>query len=60
MYVQRNIETRSCNHCCSGKVAYITYLERVYVDLIIQNENRMCRESVCGLPDYTTFSTLFS
>ena len=25
MYVQRNTEARSCNHCCSGKATSITY-----------------------------------
>jgi len=28
-YVQRNIEVRSCNHCCSGNAASITQPECV-------------------------------
>jgi len=31
MYVQRNIEVRSCNHCCSGKAVSITQRECVCV-----------------------------
>jgi len=33
MYVYRNIERRSCNHCCSGKAVRITYSERMFVAL---------------------------
>jgi len=29
MHVQRNIEARSCDHCCSGKAISITQLECV-------------------------------
>ena len=25
MYVQRNTEARSCNHCCSGKKMYYIF-----------------------------------
>ena len=29
MYVQRNTQARSCNHCCGGKAVSITYSECV-------------------------------
>jgi predicted RNase H-like nuclease len=29
MYVSRNMEARSCNHCCRGKAINITYSELV-------------------------------
>ena len=29
MYVKRNTEAPSCNHCCSGKATSITYCECV-------------------------------
>ena len=31
MYVQRNIEERSFNHCGGGKAVSITYCECVYL-----------------------------
>jgi hypothetical protein len=33
MYVQCNIEVRSCNHCCSGKAISFTYSECVFTAL---------------------------
>jgi len=49
MCVQRNIEVRSCDHCCSGKAISITYSEFVFVVLgapyIV----------ICGLPGCTIF-----
>jgi hypothetical protein len=41
MYIQRNTEVRSCNHCCSGKAISITYSEYVFVALGIQRAMRM-------------------
>ena len=43
MYVQRNTEARSCNHCCSGKEMIIIYSESVFVALVIQHVMRMRR-----------------
>jgi hypothetical protein len=37
MYVQRNIEARSCNHCCGGKAINITYSEYVFIALGAQH-----------------------
>ena len=37
MYVQRNIQARSRNHCCSRKAISITYCECVFVALGIQH-----------------------
>jgi hypothetical protein len=41
VYVQRNTETPSCNHCCSGKVINITLSECVSVVLVIQHAKRV-------------------
>jgi len=49
MYVQRNTETRSCNHCCSGKAISIAYAECVSVALVIQHAMRMRHIVICGL-----------
>jgi hypothetical protein len=43
MYVYRNIEARSSNHCCRGKAISITYSESVSVALVIQHAKRMRR-----------------
>jgi hypothetical protein len=61
MYVQSNIEVRSCNYCCSRKAVSITYSECVFVALIIQNTKGMHRgilSSVASpaLRDYSTLS----
>ena len=41
MYVQRKVEVRSFNRCCSGKAKSIIYCECVFVALGIQHEMRM-------------------
>ena len=61
MYVQRNIETRSRNHCYRGKSISITYSEYVSVDLRIQHAKRMRRiillSAACAaLPYFSTLS----
>jgi hypothetical protein len=43
MYVERNIEARSHNHCCRGKAISITYSKCVSVALVIQHAKRMRR-----------------
>jgi hypothetical protein len=43
MYVLRNTEERSLNHCCSGKAISITYSECVFVALGTQQAMRMRR-----------------
>jgi hypothetical protein len=36
-YVQRNSNSRTCNHCCCGKAIRITYSECVFAALVIQH-----------------------
>jgi hypothetical protein len=43
MYVQRNSETPSPNHCCSGKAISIKYYECVSLALVILHAKRMRR-----------------
>jgi hypothetical protein len=56
MYIQCNIETRSCNHCYCVKVLSAKYSETVFVALVIQHAMRMRHIVPCGLPGYTIFS----
>jgi len=58
MYVQRNIEAHSYNHCCSGKEIIITYSECVCVALVVQHAMRMRHTVICGLPRSTICSLL--
>ena len=53
IYVQRNIEARSCNHCCRGKAIIITYSKCVFVALTIQHAMRM--RHFCGVSGCTIF-----
>jgi len=55
MNVWRNIESRLCNHCCSGKSIIITYSEGVFIALGIQYIMRMRHIVVCDLCGSTLF-----
>ena len=41
MYVLRNTEVCTCNHCCNGKEMSITYAECAFVALGIQHAMRI-------------------
>ena len=60
MYIQRNVEQRSCCHCCSAKTISITYSECVFETLGIQHAMRMRRIvlSSVACPAVQYFSTL--
>jgi predicted transcriptional regulator len=59
MYVKRNIEARSSNHCCRAKAISITYSECVSVSLAIQHAKRMRRIVLSvACPTVPYFSTL--
>ena len=55
-YVQHNIETRWCNHCCRIKAISTAYSEFLFVDLGIQHTIHKCHIVICGLsPLYNIF-----
>jgi hypothetical protein len=54
-YVERNLEARLYNQCCSGKAIGVTYSEYVFVDLVIQHAKHMCHIVICGLSGSTIF-----
>ena len=56
LYVYRNFEARSCNHCYSGKAIIITYCECVFVALVMQRAMRMRPIVIFGLSGCTIFS----
>ena len=61
--VQRNIEARSCNHCCSVKainITYSDYSECVFVALVIQHALHMRLIFICGLSNSIGFFHIFS
>jgi hypothetical protein len=60
MYVQRNSDVRSRNHCCRGKAISITYSECVSVALVIKHAERMRYIVICGLSDSTVFFHIVS
>ena len=58
----RNIEVRSCSHCCSGKAITISYSECVFVALGIQHANACAPHYIviCGLSVSTFFFHIIS
>jgi len=60
MYVQRNNEEHSCDHCCNGKAISITHSKKVFVALGIQHAMRMRHTAICGLPGSTKFFHIVS
>jgi len=59
VYVQRNIEERSCIRCYRGRVLYITYYESVFVALVIQHAKCMHHIFICGLSGFTVVFQAF-
>jgi hypothetical protein len=55
MYLYRNNEVCSCNHCSSAKEIGITYSECVFVALCILHSMRKRRTSIYGLSDSTVY-----
>jgi hypothetical protein len=55
MYVFRNIEARSCYHCCSEKAMSITYSGVVFVALGTHHATSMRHIVICGLSRSTIF-----
>ena len=60
MYVYRNIEVRSCNHCSRGNAIIITYSECVFVALGVQHAMRMHHIVICVLFGSTVFFHIIS
>jgi len=60
MYVSRNIDAHSCNLCCSGKTASITYSECVFVAVSIQHAMRMHHIVISCLSDCAIFFHVIS
>jgi hypothetical protein len=55
MYVYRNIEVRSCKHCCSRKAISVTYSDGVFVDLSIEHSMHIRHIVICGPSGSTIF-----
>ena len=60
MYIQRNVEARSCNHIRRGNAISITWSECVSVAFVIQHAMRMCPIAFCALSGSTTFFHIIS
>ena len=59
VHVKRNIEPRSCDHCCTGKSISIIQPVCAFVALGIQHAMRMHRIVICDLSGSALFSMLF-
>jgi hypothetical protein len=53
MCALRDIEVRSCDHCCRGYAISITYSDCVSVALAIQREMRICH--LCSIRLHNIF-----
>jgi len=60
MYVLRNIQALSCNHCFRGETISITYSVCVFVVFGIQHAMRKCHVVICGLPGSEIFFHIIS
>jgi hypothetical protein len=60
VYVKRNNEARSFNHCCSGKSRSITHFECVFAVLGIQHAMRTHYIVICGLYGSAIFFHIMS
>jgi hypothetical protein len=73
MHVKRNIEARSCNHCCGWKAVCVIYYECVFVcvrararilALVIRHANRIFSAPyyvvICGLSGFILFLHIIS
>jgi len=60
MYVYRNIEDRSCNHCRIGKTISVTYAACVFAALRTEHAKYMRRIMLSSVacPDLKYLSTL--
>ena len=58
MYGKRNIDQRSCNHCCTGEVITVTQPECVSVYLVMQHAMRMHHTLIRGFVRSAKCSTL--
>jgi len=55
VYVERNVDSHSCEHCCRGKTINITYSECVFVAFGTLHAMRMFYIFICGLSGFTIF-----
>ena len=60
MYISRNNEVRSPNHCCSGNAISITYSKCMSVALLMQHAMRMRDIVICDVFGCTIFFHVIS